>query len=114
MFVALADPKLVLLGAMQSMFEGSMYTFVFLWTPALSPKGEHIPHGFIFACFMVASMIGSALAGQLMAIGRKPESYMKVVFAIAANALTVPVLLHFTKASSGTATGDIQTVHESE
>lgn len=22
-----------------------MYTFVFLWTPALSPRGEKIPHG---------------------------------------------------------------------
>lgn len=30
-----ADPKFALLGAMQSLFEGSMYTFVFLWTPAL-------------------------------------------------------------------------------
>ena len=34
-----------MLGAMQSLFEGSMYTFVFLWTPALSPDGEHLPHG---------------------------------------------------------------------
>ena len=32
-----------------------MYTFVFLWTPALSPHGEHLPHGIIFACFMVRS-----------------------------------------------------------
>lgn len=45
-----------------------MYTFVFLWTPALSPHGEHIPHGMIFACFMVASMAGSALAGRLLSI----------------------------------------------
>lgn len=48
-----ADQKIALLGAMQSLFEGSMYTFVFLWTPALSPKGEHLPHGMIFSCFMV-------------------------------------------------------------
>ena len=40
---------------MQSLFEGSMYTFVFLWTPALSPAGEHLPHGMIFACFMVGT-----------------------------------------------------------
>lgn len=40
-----ADQKVALLGAMQSLFEGSMYTFVFLWTPALSPSGEHLPHG---------------------------------------------------------------------
>lgn len=48
-----ADQKIALLGAMQSLFEGSMYTFVFLWTPSLSPKGEHLPHGMIFSCFMV-------------------------------------------------------------
>lgn len=43
-----------------------MYTFVFLWTPALSPKGEKIPHGLIFAAFMTSSMAGSSLAGLLM------------------------------------------------
>lgn len=64
-----ADPRVGLLGAMQSLFEGSMYTFVFLWTPALSPDGEHLPHGMIFACFMVSSMAGSALAGCLLAQG---------------------------------------------
>ena len=42
---------------MQSLFEGSMYTFVFLWTPALSPNGEHLPHGMIFACFMVSRLL---------------------------------------------------------
>jgi hypothetical protein len=34
------DRRIALLGAMQSLFEASMYTFVFLWTPALSPRGE--------------------------------------------------------------------------
>lgn len=43
---------------MQSLFEAAMYTFVFLWTPALSPRGEKIPHGMVFACFMAASMVG--------------------------------------------------------
>ncbi|MBA0831121.1 hypothetical protein Goarm_015608, partial [Gossypium armourianum] len=66
--VAIAsDEKIALLGAIQSLFEGSMYTFVFLWTPALSPNDEEIPHGFIFATFMLASMLGSSLASRLMA-----------------------------------------------
>ena len=43
-----------------------MYTFVFLWTPALAPAGERIYHGMIFACFMTASMAGSSLSGILM------------------------------------------------
>ncbi|CAI7833363.1 unnamed protein product [Closterium sp. NIES-54] len=44
-----------------------MYTFVFLWTPALAPAAQHIPHGFIFASFMLACMIGSSLASRLLA-----------------------------------------------
>ena len=43
---SLADTKIALLGGMQSLFEASMYTFVFLWTPALTPSKETvIPHG---------------------------------------------------------------------
>jgi Sugar-tranasporters, 12 TM len=36
------------------------------WTPALSPNGEHLPHGMIFSCFMASSMVGSALAGRVL------------------------------------------------
>ena len=39
---------------------------VLQWTPALSPNGEHLPHGMIFSCFMVSSMVGSAIAGRLL------------------------------------------------
>lgn len=90
----ISEPKIALLGAMQALFEGSMYTFVFLWTPALSPNGEHIPHGMIFACFMVASMAGSALAGRLLSQGShiKVERYMQIVFLISAICFIVPVV----------------------
>ena len=89
----ISDQKVALLGAMQALFEGSMYTFVFLWTPALSPNQEHIPHGLIFACFMVSSMVGSAFAGHILSKGSnaKPEKYMQYVFAAAAVCLSVPV-----------------------
>lgn len=63
-----ADARVALLGASQALFEASMYTFVFLWTPALSPAGEKLPHGFIFAIFMTASMVGTALAGRLVRV----------------------------------------------
>jgi len=78
-----ADRKVLCLGIIQSLFEGSMYTFVLEWTPALTPPESQyqpvdtsdphtlaaqtvdvddidadghrgaIPHGFIFAAFMV-------------------------------------------------------------
>ncbi|KAG5019239.1 hypothetical protein JHK87_015094 [Glycine soja] len=92
--VAIAsDEKIALLGAIQSLFEGSMYTFVFLWTPALSPNDEEIPHGFIFATFMLASMLGSSLASRLMARSSlRVESYMQIVFAVSSAALMLPIL----------------------
>ncbi|KAL1822309.1 hypothetical protein DCAR_0310137 [Daucus carota subsp. sativus] len=95
--VAIAsDEKIALLGAIQSLFEGSMYTFVFLWTPALSPNDEEIPHGFIFATFMLASMLGSSFASRLMARSSlKVEGYMQIVFVVSAASLTLPILTSF-------------------
>lgn len=88
-----SDEKIALLGAIQSLFEGSMYTFVFLWTPALSPNDEEIPHGFIFATFMLSSMLGSSLASKLMARSSfRVESYMQIVFAVSSASLMLPIL----------------------
>ena len=63
MYVSIfADPKILCLGLIQSLFEGSMYTFVLEWTPALTPKtadghSVKIPHGYIFAAFMVSRLL---------------------------------------------------------
>ncbi|KAH0922174.1 hypothetical protein HID58_022192 [Brassica napus] len=84
--------KIALLGAIQSLFEASMYTFVFLWTPALSPNNEEIPHGFVFATFMLASMLGSSLAARLMARSSlRVEKYMQIVFLVSAASLLLPI-----------------------
>ena len=69
-----------------------MYTFVFLWTPALSPKDEEIPHGFIFATFMLSSMLGSSIASRLLARKLKVEGYMQIVFSVSAFTLFLPVV----------------------
>ncbi|CAL9247057.1 unnamed protein product [Arabidopsis halleri] len=84
--------KIALLGAIQSLFEASMYTFVFLWTPALSPNDEEIPHGFVFATFMLASMLGSSLAARLMSRSSlRVENYMQIVFLVSAASLLLPI-----------------------
>ncbi|XP_078434412.1 uncharacterized protein LOC144705547 [Wolffia australiana] len=95
--VAIAsDEKIALLGAIQSLFEGSMYTFVFLWTPALSPNEENIPHGFIFATFMLSSMLGSSIASRLMTrASLRVESYMQIVFVVSAFTLLFPIITSF-------------------
>lgn len=107
--VAIAsDEKIALLGAIQSLFEGSMYTFVFLWTPALSPNDEDIPHGFIFATFMLSSMFGSSLASRLMARqAPRVESYMQIVFAVSAASLLLPIVTSFLVAPSKEKGGSI-------
>jgi len=77
------DSKIAALGLSQSCFEGAMYTFVFMWTPALKTdaeltqgQGEHGHEaaattsdiestsqylGLIFAVFMVCVMVGSSI-----------------------------------------------------
>ncbi|THU73597.1 hypothetical protein C4D60_Mb04t24530 [Musa balbisiana] len=99
--VIASDEKIALLGAIQSLFEGSMYTVVFLWTPALSPNDEDIPHGFIFATFMLSSMLGSSIASRLMTHATlKVESYMQIVFAISGFTMLLPIVSYFLVAPS--------------
>ncbi|KAJ1632351.1 hypothetical protein T492DRAFT_591178 [Pavlovales sp. CCMP2436] len=58
------DRAILLLGTCISFFEGSMYVFVFKWTPVLSGGGdERPPYGLIFSTFMV---IGGMLKSQLV------------------------------------------------
>jgi len=51
--IVCTDSRVLLLGLLQSLFEASMYTFVFMWTPALTARGDALPLGLIFACYMV-------------------------------------------------------------
>ena len=105
-----SDRKIALLGAMQSLFEAAMYTFVFLWTPALSPNGEKVPHGLVFACFMTACMAGSALTGLLLSSksgwgggGGGPEKFMIQVFLLSSLAMAVPFAFHLRVRDEATA-----------
>ncbi|KAH8887529.1 DUF791-domain-containing protein [Thozetella sp. PMI_491] len=64
----LSNPKVLSLGLASTMFEGSMYLFVFFWAPALksvkSSSGE-LPYGIIFASFMAAMMASSLTFGAI-------------------------------------------------
>lgn len=97
------DHKVLCLGLIQSLFEGAMYCFVLEWTPSLSiiyktkvgtseADEEHtdIPHGHIFAAFMVSLMIGSSLF-KLLSKYTSVESFMRFVLALAALSLMTPI-----------------------
>ncbi len=112
------DRKVLYLGLIQSLFEGSMYVFVLEWTPALTNAAKSvvdstnasIPHGFIFATYMVcllvwnllknlylfvifkvAVMIGSNLF-KLLSKVQEVETFMRGVLFVSCLAFSIPVL----------------------
>jgi MFS transporter, MFS domain-containing protein family, molybdate-anion transporter len=87
----IASEKVLLLGVIQSCFESAMYIFVFMWTPALEQGGNVIPHGLVFACFMVCLMIGSKLY-EIITQVRSEEQIMRWIFVISSMALAMPIL----------------------
>jgi len=88
-----SDIKIIMLGLIQSMFEGAMFTFVFMWTPALTRTGAvDLPHGWIFATFMVSVMMGSSIF-KILIERSSPEVFMRYVFIISCFALAVPIIV---------------------
>ncbi|VBB80048.1 Putative major facilitator superfamily transporter [Podospora comata] len=74
LFKTLSDPKILALGLSTTVFEGSMYLFVFFWAPALqsfasssssSPSGTSLPYGVIFAAFMASTLASSLIFGKI-------------------------------------------------
>uniref|UniRef100_A0AC34GRT2 Molybdate-anion transporter n=1 Tax=Panagrolaimus sp. ES5 TaxID=591445 RepID=A0AC34GRT2_9BILA len=89
------DTNVLYLGLVQSLFEGVMYTFVLEWTPALTEantENERIPHGLIFAAFMVAVMMGSSMF-KLLSNSFSSESFLRVVLLVASFSLVIPIIL---------------------
>jgi len=86
-----SDRKIVMLGCIQSLFEGGMFTFVFMWTPALATDDAELPHGWIFASFMVSVMMGSCLF-KFLVQRYQIEHFMRIVFIISAFSLSIPII----------------------
>jgi hypothetical protein len=72
-----------------------MYTFVFMWTPALTAgqtEASDLPFGLIFASFMVCIMIGSSCFSYMLGkLKMSAESVAVWLLAVAAISLLVPV-----------------------
>lgn len=96
------NPDILSCGIISSLFEGSMYIFVFMWTPALKTLAiaemgveafeaqGGLPFGVIFSTFMVCCMAGSSIFSIAME-SMKPEQLAVVVFGIAAGAFLLVV-----------------------
>ena len=69
--LAIARSKQVfLLGLMQTLFEGSMHVFVFMWTPTLQSisgvEKKDLPLGQIFSCYMACMALGSSAYSYIL------------------------------------------------
>jgi len=85
------DPRIIMVGVLQSGFESAMYLFVFSWTMALeAPRGaKAIDHGMIFAVFMESCLIGTTANGLFTGRGWKAERIASGLAVVAAMALFV-------------------------
>eukprot|EP01061_Rhynchopus_euleeides_P013958 TRINITY_DN24227_c0_g1_i1.p1 TRINITY_DN24227_c0_g1~~TRINITY_DN24227_c0_g1_i1.p1 ORF type:complete len:391 (+),score=147.66 TRINITY_DN24227_c0_g1_i1:56-1174(+) len=93
------EPHLVYLGMAQSCFEAAMFTWVFLWTPALStPETKaSLPYGIIFASFMVCIMVGS-LFFEAATFSNQVRSLPYVLHIAACVTSIIPIVLYESKA----------------
>lgn len=90
----MSDRKVLLVGLVNSFFEGSMYSFVFMWVPTMLGvlKGSPLPNGLVFSSFMCCISLGGLVFATLNdRIG--VELGTVVVFVVGACALLVPVFV---------------------
>lgn len=59
-----SNKNIFTLSVVQSLYEGVMYLFIFIWTPAL--ESIKPPLGLVFSSFMLALMIGSKIYSLLL------------------------------------------------
>lgn len=90
--VMMSDPKIWILGLIQSGFEGAMYVFVFSNMPILREGDPTYPPGIVFSCYMTACMIGSSIFSIMSERGAKPNKLILVAFFFSALGLLMPAL----------------------
>ena len=85
------SPTILTLCIIASTFEGSMYIFIFLWTPALThieaqlrPTAAELPFGWIFASFMLCCLLGTISFSRLSRAGVPASKSLVAVLALAA------------------------------
>lgn len=89
------DPKIMMVGAVQSLFESAMYIFVLQWPPAVAAAvGQHFganavtPYGTVFSCFMASCLLGSTMFGQLSKQSVPTEASTTGMLSVATLAMT--------------------------
>lgn len=101
----LADKRIFYLCVVQSLFEGAMSVFVFVWTPTLmggcsGDKFKFASLGWIFASFMVAIIVGSQAFEYLTSTNRSLDTIARVNLGAAAVSMLVACIAAAAAASS--------------
>jgi len=88
----LNDRKMLLFGITNSLFEGAMYSFVFMWVPTMFTvlKGSPLPTGLVFSSLMACISLGGLLFSTLLKI-TTVQMGMVSIFLVGAASLVIPV-----------------------
>jgi len=72
------DRKAVFLGSVNALFEGSMYSFVFMWVPTMlgALQGAKLPTGLVFASMMTCISLGGVLFSPSMLLTLAPAEVL--------------------------------------
>ncbi len=89
-----SEPGMLLLGLSQAVFEGGVYTFVFVWYKVLARTLEGpVPAGLVMTSFMLAMSIGGMLFSILLPLFPNGAEGLGIFISVtAAAAMLVPVL----------------------
>jgi MFS family permease len=94
------DPKIMMVGGVQSLFEAAMYIFVLQWPPAIAAAVRRAfgataatPYGTIFSCFMACCLLGSTLFGQLGKMTVPTENSTAAMLLVATVAMATATFL---------------------
>jgi MFS family permease len=88
------DRRVLLLGLVNSLFEGSMYSFVFMWVPCMLGvlQGAPLPTGLVFSTMMVCISLGGLLFSPSFLLSKTSAENIAIgLCLVGAAALTVPV-----------------------
>lgn len=93
------NPIVLYLGLSQAIFEGAVYTFVFMWVPVLltvNLESASLPTGLIFSSFMLAMAIGGLVSDLLLSVVSATQKNISllslVTYLIAALSMYVPLV----------------------
>jgi len=98
--VMVQDPRILLVGTIQALFEGAMYIFVLQWPPLLKMAISQstwladtaVPYGKIFSCFMACCLLGSSSFNLLQSRGVSVETTALGMLSLATISMAIATL----------------------